>query len=319
MRLVGSHEDAESEFYHYDAFGNVCETSEVGNPYMFTGRRLDVLDSGNLLRQYNRRRYYDSQLGRWLGPDPAGYIDGLNLYVYVGNNPVIYVDPDGQMLGLETVWDIASVIYDTGKITVGIVTDNPTLVIDGYADLVCDVVALAIPGMPAGYTKLTRMTGEAGRGARTILTNSTEVAIRIRKSRRKLRTLTPAAEAGQELTRKFILAVNDKVATNFLTKVRAGKCTVTAEIDTFMTSRAVYELKAWKEISPSHANRIVEQVSQQRQVLETMQGRHLGLIVEDYTKMSNQTMDILYQNDINITRISEFVEAQANVNINVSR
>jgi len=42
-----------------------------------------------------RQRYYDPQLGRWLSADPIGFAGGLNLYTYVGNNPVTRVDPSG--------------------------------------------------------------------------------------------------------------------------------------------------------------------------------------------------------------------------------
>jgi hypothetical protein len=34
-------------------------------------------------------------MGRWLNPDPAGTVDGLNLFRYVRNNPVRLVDVDG--------------------------------------------------------------------------------------------------------------------------------------------------------------------------------------------------------------------------------
>jgi hypothetical protein len=35
-------------------------------------------------------------LTRWISPDSAGTVDGLNLYVYVGNNPLKYSDPTGH-------------------------------------------------------------------------------------------------------------------------------------------------------------------------------------------------------------------------------
>lgn len=40
-------------------------------------------------------RYYAPWLQRWISPDPAGDVDGLNRYGMVGNNPVSFVDNDG--------------------------------------------------------------------------------------------------------------------------------------------------------------------------------------------------------------------------------
>ncbi|MDA5537455.1 RHS repeat-associated core domain-containing protein, partial [Yersinia mollaretii] len=42
-------------------------------------------------------RYYMPWLGRWLSSDPAGTIDGLNLYRMVRNNPVTHFDQDGLL------------------------------------------------------------------------------------------------------------------------------------------------------------------------------------------------------------------------------
>ena len=65
--------------------------SAVGNRYLFTGREYDQ-ETG--LYSY-RARYYDSRIGRFLSRDPVGYSAGLNLYSYVGNNPLTFVDPLG--------------------------------------------------------------------------------------------------------------------------------------------------------------------------------------------------------------------------------
>ncbi|MFJ2715304.1 RHS repeat-associated core domain-containing protein, partial [Pseudomonas sp. NPDC087346] len=40
-------------------------------------------------------RYYAPWLGRWINPDPGGTVDGLNLYAFVGNNPLRYIDNEG--------------------------------------------------------------------------------------------------------------------------------------------------------------------------------------------------------------------------------
>ncbi|MCC8460158.1 YwqJ-related putative deaminase [Photorhabdus aegyptia] len=44
---------------------------------------------------YYGYRYYQPWVGRWLSTDPAGTIDGLNLYRMVRNNPVSYHDNNG--------------------------------------------------------------------------------------------------------------------------------------------------------------------------------------------------------------------------------
>ncbi|MGX5056535.1 RHS repeat-associated core domain-containing protein [Enterobacter asburiae] len=44
---------------------------------------------------YYGYRYYQPWAGRWLSSDPAGTVDGLNLYRMVRNNPVLLYDPQG--------------------------------------------------------------------------------------------------------------------------------------------------------------------------------------------------------------------------------
>ncbi|HEV8486214.1 MAG TPA: RHS repeat-associated core domain-containing protein [Blastocatellia bacterium] len=44
---------------------------------------------------YNRARYYDPQIGRFISSDPSGFFGGLNSYAYVGDNPISLIDPTG--------------------------------------------------------------------------------------------------------------------------------------------------------------------------------------------------------------------------------
>jgi uncharacterized protein RhaS with RHS repeats len=46
-------------------------------------------------------------LARWISPDSAGAVDGLNLYIYVGNNPLKYRDLTGHVKKLR-VWALLS-------------------------------------------------------------------------------------------------------------------------------------------------------------------------------------------------------------------
>ncbi len=108
-----------TERYEYDAYGTgtiytddggdgdwfdgdetVADYSEIGNPYYFTGRRLDVLDSANLTLMHYRHRTYDTYAARFLQQDPVNYVDGLNLYNYVANRPTIAADPQGLFYSL---------------------------------------------------------------------------------------------------------------------------------------------------------------------------------------------------------------------------
>lgn len=77
--------------YQYDAFGIPLETTEqLNNRIRYTGQQYDELTE----QYYLRARYYNPVVGRFMQED-VYQGDGLNLYAYCGNNPVMYDDPSG--------------------------------------------------------------------------------------------------------------------------------------------------------------------------------------------------------------------------------
>jgi len=76
----------------YTPFGDaVTSIATVENPFRFPGQYYDQ-ETG---LHYNYFRYYNPQTGRYITPDPIGLFGGVNLYTFVENNPLYYVDPYG--------------------------------------------------------------------------------------------------------------------------------------------------------------------------------------------------------------------------------
>ncbi len=95
--LASSHVvvDGEGTFINREEFTPYGETSFgsfVRKRYRFTGKERDEESSLN----YHGARYYAPWLCRWISTDPAGTVDGLNLYRYVSNRPTGLTDPNGR-------------------------------------------------------------------------------------------------------------------------------------------------------------------------------------------------------------------------------
>jgi RHS repeat-associated protein len=104
----------------HDTFGRAyIRISEVDQPLRLQGQYAD--DEFGFALHYNRFRYFDPATGRYLTPDPIGVAGGLNLYLYVGNNPLNNADPLGlwwkTALAVIAAVAVAAVVVITAPVT----------------------------------------------------------------------------------------------------------------------------------------------------------------------------------------------------------
>lgn len=93
-------------YYPFGETAWMAPESEIEYRFIrYSGKEMDV--SG---LYYYGARYYAPWLQRWVSADPAGDVDGLNLYGFVGNNPIVHVDQTGAF----------KVVFDLIRKAVGI-------------------------------------------------------------------------------------------------------------------------------------------------------------------------------------------------------
>jgi RHS repeat-associated protein len=114
--------------YDYDPYGRRTKLSgSLDADFGFTGFYFHSASALN----FSLTRVYDSDLGRWINRDPISELGGINLYGYVSNNPIIFIDPLGLLAA-----GLTGFLVDAGIATgvgITIATASPAVVLAALA------------------------------------------------------------------------------------------------------------------------------------------------------------------------------------------
>jgi len=140
--------------YEYDSFGNIISQTEgVANSYKYNGEQNDSTTGLIFLRNRN----YDPVSGRFITKDifplDKNNPQTINPYVYVGNNPINFIDP----LGLFNAWRATTSALGLGASVLGV------------------IVGSALEAVPAGVSQILGTALLYKSGLET-LTNSYQLA-----------------------------------------------------------------------------------------------------------------------------------------------
>lgn len=95
VRKLTNESEQVTDEYTYSAFGEVIvESGSTENSFKYVGEAQYNYDPSTN-DMFARNRTLNPQIGRWQSLDPAGFVDGENLYIYVNNDPIGLVDPSG--------------------------------------------------------------------------------------------------------------------------------------------------------------------------------------------------------------------------------
>jgi RHS repeat-associated protein len=199
------------EAYDYDAYGNTIIYNAMGTtgatnnekwfapdatttstptcPYLFTGRRYDAETE---IYHY-RRRYYTPSLAVFTSRDPLNFVDGLALYKYARENPILWADAYGnQAKGSSTAFTTETPFMEQLMDLFRKCTKAATFLLIFEAELkkakINLVIARAAPEKPRrGFTTYSFRLGEyrAATGPRSIADYTDMIVVNVRYKHHK--------------------------------------------------------------------------------------------------------------------------------------
>ena len=100
VRVVADEQGTDRQVTHYYPFGSAFMDGKSPGlqPYKYNGKEQDKMHGLNLYDYH--ARHYDPPLGRFTTIDPlAEKYYNISPYIYVANNPMKFIDPDGKRIG----------------------------------------------------------------------------------------------------------------------------------------------------------------------------------------------------------------------------
>jgi RHS repeat-associated protein len=153
--VVNSSTGAVVQHMDYDEFGNITtDTNPSFQPFGFAG---GLYDEHTKLVRFGARDY-DASVGRWTSKDPILFAGGdSQLYRYVGNDPVNFVDSFGLYAGIDDI------TFAVGGALLGVGGQALSDLLSGQISGWEDYVGSALGGAAGGWALL--YTGPVGAGA----------------------------------------------------------------------------------------------------------------------------------------------------------
>jgi RHS repeat-associated protein len=150
----------------YRPFGGAASiTGSANNNLRFPGQYF-LIESG---LHYNWYRHYDPTTGRYLQPDPLGFVNGPSLFTYAMSSPTQFIDPEG-------LWGIRGAL---GSAFLNLVLQSADLYIRSGGDINTTLYCFDVRSL--GIAAAAGFLGPTYRDLRKALNYGTQVAIVVGK------------------------------------------------------------------------------------------------------------------------------------------